>query len=130
MVRHAVATGNWLLLPRLHHLPRRIGHAPPDQAKHTRARQHLAAVHVHHLTVDVACLIADEERAQVTNLLQRPKAMQRIMLQQLLLYLRRRQQTRESAFGTDRARSDSDTAHTAPAPLHGEAAHERDDARL
>src|SRR5215469_3868617 len=86
-------------LLRLHQLPRRVRQPTPDHAQAAGAGQYLASVHVYHLAVDVPGRIADEERAQVRNLLQRAEAMQGVVLQQRLLQFSRGQQARERSLG-------------------------------
>ena len=50
------------------------------------------------------------------------------MVQQHLLQRRRGQQSRECAFGSDRARSDGHESDSPATPLHRQAAHQRDHA--
>ena len=68
-----------LALLRLHQLPGSIGHLAAQQTEAAGAGQHFAAVHVDHFAIDVACLIADQKRPQISNFLQRTEAVQRIV---------------------------------------------------
>src|SRR5215469_4720559 len=115
---------------RLHRLPLLFGENVSETAELAGALEPLAAVHYDLMTVDVARLLANQERRQVSQLLVGSKTTERVPLLGQIFKRFHRHQTRERSFGRNGSRSDGIEAYPARSPFNSQASRQVEHAGL